>query len=81
MGITGVILALPLTAAARVAVDYMIENRRLPLLDLEEQPMAPDMPADAIEQAASEDKSPDEQQADKDAANTRRDAEAKPPVG
>jgi predicted PurR-regulated permease PerM len=31
-GIIGVLLALPLTAAARVAVDFMIENRRLPLM-------------------------------------------------
>jgi predicted PurR-regulated permease PerM len=43
LGITGVILALPLTAAARVAIDYIIEHRRLPLMPTE-QPLAPDLP-------------------------------------
>ena len=43
LGIIGVLLALPLTAAARVAVDFMIENRRLPIIAVEEdQPLAPD---------------------------------------
>src|SRR5688572_14173396 len=48
LGIIGVLLALPLTAAARVAVDFMIENRRLPLVtvdddvDDDEMPTAPD---------------------------------------
>lgn len=43
LGIIGVLLALPLTAAARVAVDFMIENRRLPLIAVEdEQSLAPD---------------------------------------
>lgn len=81
MGITGVLLALPLTAAARVAVDYMIENRRLPLIDLEDQPLAPDMPAEPIEHAANEEKSPDEKQVDEDAANARREADVRPPAG
>lgn len=43
MGIIGVLLALPLTAAARVAVDFMIENRRLPIIAVDDDmPMAPD---------------------------------------
>jgi predicted PurR-regulated permease PerM len=43
LGIIGVLLALPLTAAARVAVDFMIVNRRLPLMPVEEeQVLAPD---------------------------------------
>ncbi|MPZ48453.1 MAG: AI-2E family transporter [Dehalococcoidia bacterium] len=43
LGITGVLLALPLAAAARVAIDYTIENRHLPLMAGEE-PLAPDQP-------------------------------------
>jgi hypothetical protein len=43
MGIIGVLLALPLTAAARVAVDFMIENRRLPIIAVDDDtPSAPD---------------------------------------
>jgi hypothetical protein len=43
LGIIGVLLALPLTAAARVAVDFMIENRRLPIISVEDdQVLAPD---------------------------------------
>lgn len=42
LGIMGVLLALPLTAAARVAVDFMIENRRLPLVVVDDQRLAPD---------------------------------------
>jgi predicted PurR-regulated permease PerM len=41
LGITGVLLALPLTAAGRVAIDYIIENRRLPLMSTD-VPLAPD---------------------------------------
>jgi predicted PurR-regulated permease PerM len=43
LGITGVLLALPLTAAARVGIDFFIENRRLPLVTFD-QPLAPDPP-------------------------------------
>ncbi len=32
LGITGVLLALPLTAAARVGLDYMMEKRMMPLM-------------------------------------------------
>jgi predicted PurR-regulated permease PerM len=43
LGIIGVLLALPLTAAARVAVDFMIENRRLPIISVDDdQRLAPD---------------------------------------
>jgi predicted PurR-regulated permease PerM len=43
LGIIGVLLALPLTAAARVAVDFMIENRRLPIISVEDdESLAPD---------------------------------------
>jgi putative heme transporter len=57
LGIIGVLLALPLTAAARVAVDYLIESRQIVLpsqpreavesaepASSSEQPFAPDMP-------------------------------------
>jgi predicted PurR-regulated permease PerM len=44
LGITGVLLALPLTAAARVALDFIMENRRLPLVPTD-QPLAPDSPS------------------------------------
>jgi predicted PurR-regulated permease PerM len=53
LGIIGVLLALPFAAAGRVALDYTIENRRLPLVQLPpeedmpeppaEQPLAPDL--------------------------------------
>lgn len=49
LGIIGVLLALPLTAAARVIADFMIENRRLPIIVVEgsdeaaqEEPETPD---------------------------------------
>jgi predicted PurR-regulated permease PerM len=43
LGITGVILALPLTAAGRVLVDYAIETRQIRLVSqAEDQPLAPD---------------------------------------
>jgi predicted PurR-regulated permease PerM len=58
LGIIGVLLALPLTAAARVAVDYLIESRQIVLPSTSEefaatetsdqsseQAFAPDMPA------------------------------------
>jgi predicted PurR-regulated permease PerM len=55
LGIIGVLLALPFAAAVRVAMDYMIENRRLPLVPMPgdgrempppraDQPLAPDPP-------------------------------------
>jgi predicted PurR-regulated permease PerM len=51
LGVVGALLALPLTAAARVAVDFTIANRRLPLVSAltEDEPatdaaFAPDMP-------------------------------------
>ncbi len=55
LGIIGVLLALPLTAAARVAVDFMIENRRLPIIsgDSEKPPTYQD--ADLLA-GSSEDK-------------------------
>jgi predicted PurR-regulated permease PerM len=43
LGITGVLLALPLTAAGRVAMDYLLENRSWLLSQEEEQIFAPDM--------------------------------------
>jgi predicted PurR-regulated permease PerM len=44
-GIIGVLLALPFAAAGRVALDYAIEHRRLPLVQPpEDQPLAPDPP-------------------------------------
>lgn len=44
LGVTGVLLALPLAAAGRVALDYVIENRRLPIIEATDQPLAPDPP-------------------------------------
>ena len=44
LGITGVLLALPLTAAARVGIDYLMENGRLPLVSHDEV-LAPDRPS------------------------------------
>jgi predicted PurR-regulated permease PerM len=46
LGITGVLLALPLTAAGRVAMDYVLENRGWLLPSQEEQIFAPDMEFD-----------------------------------
>jgi predicted PurR-regulated permease PerM len=43
LGITGVLLALPLTAAGRVGLDYLMQNREL-LLGTGEQVLAPDTP-------------------------------------
>ncbi len=42
LGITGVLLALPLAAAGRVALDYVLDNRSWLLADLTDQPFAPD---------------------------------------
>jgi len=45
LGVIGVLLALPLTAAGRVGLDYVIEHRHLPLMpETEDQPFAPDAP-------------------------------------
>jgi predicted PurR-regulated permease PerM len=44
LGVAGVLLALPLTAAGRVAVDYVIEHRRLPIIEGTDVPLAPDPP-------------------------------------
>lgn len=47
LGITGVLLALPLTAAGRVALDYVLENRSwLWTNNVEEQAFAPDVDVD-----------------------------------
>jgi predicted PurR-regulated permease PerM len=43
-GVIGVLLALPLTAAGRVGIDYLLENRQW-FMPSQEQPLAPDMPA------------------------------------
>ena len=43
MGVVGVLLALPLAAAARVAIDYVYRNRSIPLTAKVEQKFAPDM--------------------------------------
>jgi predicted PurR-regulated permease PerM len=67
LGVTGVLLALPLAAAGRVGLDYLIASRRLPLIEATDQPLAPDPPpgkkrrlkvtAREIERGASEDES------------------------
>jgi len=41
LGVTGVLLALPLTAAGRVGLDYLIRNRHLPIPG--DEPFAPDV--------------------------------------
>lgn len=52
MGIVGVLLALPLTAAGRVGLDYALQNQRwLVTADQHEQPFAPDMPPAETEQS------------------------------
>ena len=43
LGVTGVLLALPITAAARVAMDYVMENRDRLWSSVEEQAFAPDL--------------------------------------
>lgn len=54
LGIIGVLLALPLTAAARVAVDFMIENRRLPIISVEEDRTSSHQDADLLAKPAPE---------------------------
>ena len=53
LGITGVLLALPLTAAGRVGLDYLIQNRQM-LLRQEDyaRPVAPDQAAEAANSEA-----------------------------
>jgi predicted PurR-regulated permease PerM len=46
LGVTGVLLALPITAAGRVAMDYVLENRSWLLSSQEEQIFAPDLDFD-----------------------------------
>jgi predicted PurR-regulated permease PerM len=46
LGITGVLLALPITAAGRVAMDYVLENRTWLVASQEEQVFAPDLEFD-----------------------------------
>ena len=58
LGITGVLLALPLAAAGRVALDYVLENRSWLLADLTEQPFAPDL--DETEVAEGEGAEPED---------------------
>ncbi|HLF71067.1 MAG TPA: AI-2E family transporter [Dehalococcoidia bacterium] len=48
LGITGVLLALPLAATGRVAIDYFIEHRRLPIVV--DQPFAPDPEPETAEE-------------------------------
>jgi predicted PurR-regulated permease PerM len=45
LGITGVLLALPLTAAGRVAIDFFLRHRGWLLPQQTDQPFAPDEPA------------------------------------
>jgi len=47
LGITGVLLALPLTAAGRVGLDYLIQNRQMLLGEETDIPLAPDPPPSA----------------------------------
>jgi predicted PurR-regulated permease PerM len=54
LGITGVLLALPLTAAGRVALDYVLENRSWLLADLTDQPFAPDLEEPEVDGAEVE---------------------------
>ena len=68
LGITGVLLALPLAAAARVALDYVLENRSWLLADLTEQPFAPDPEETGV---------PDEEQEAAAAEEAERTSEAK----
>jgi predicted PurR-regulated permease PerM len=50
LGIIGVLLALPLTAAARVAVDYLIESRQIVLPSQPREAVEPTEPASSSEQ-------------------------------
>jgi predicted PurR-regulated permease PerM len=53
LGIVGVLLALPLTAAGRVGLDYILKNRHWLKLtqETEEQPFAPDPPPEKAQPA------------------------------
>ena len=68
LGITGVLLALPLAAAGRVALDYVLENRSWLLADLTDQPFAPDPEETGV---------PDEEQEVAAAEEAGRTSEAK----
>jgi predicted PurR-regulated permease PerM len=50
LGIIGVLLALPLTAAGRVIMDFTIERKRLPLVP--DQPLAPDVETEGGEDSS-----------------------------
>lgn len=92
LGIIGVLLALPLTAAARVAIDFTIENRRLPLITVEEgapseEPSEDDEPpngdesSDALPSTADQDVTdqilaPDGASADEESTDAREKREA-----
>jgi predicted PurR-regulated permease PerM len=52
LGITGVLLALPLTAAGRVGLDYLIQNRQLLLRQEPEVSAGPDLAAEAANSEA-----------------------------
>lgn len=52
LGVTGVLLALPLTAAGRVAMDYVLENRSWLLASNEDQVFAPDVELDEDDEAS-----------------------------
>ena len=56
LGVVGVLLALPLTAAGRVGLDYLLQNRQWLKLtqETDEQPFAPDPPSDDEGQAHPE---------------------------
>jgi predicted PurR-regulated permease PerM len=54
LGVTGVLLALPITAAGRVALDYVLENRARLWSSIEEQPFAPDVDLDGEDPASEE---------------------------
>jgi predicted PurR-regulated permease PerM len=55
LGVTGVLLALPITAAGRVAMDYVLENRTWLLASQEEQPFAPDVDFEDLEAVSNPD--------------------------
>jgi putative heme transporter len=55
LGIIGVLLALPLTAAARVAVDYLIESRQIVLPSASEEFTRSESPDQSSEQAFAPD--------------------------
>jgi predicted PurR-regulated permease PerM len=60
LGITGVLLALPITAAGRVAMDYVLENRRWLLTSMEEQAFAPDIDLDEEGAVAQDERESDD---------------------